>query len=580
MSPRGNISPRAPSLTHRIIVMKKLSLVILLIAVATAAGYLIGRNRDAAVASTSATASAPVTYQCPMHPWIKSTEPDARCTICGMALVAASGGSAGDTAVDPNLVTLTAAQAAVTGVETAAVRRAPLVRTLRVTGVIDDDETRHRVLAARVPGRIEKLHVNFVGAEVEEGAPLATIYSPEMLTAQRTFVERQRAGSTAFTASERSAARERLLELGLTDEEIHILEKTLKPTAMVNVRAPMSGTVVTRDVYEGQYVGTNDTLFEIGDFSRMWFVFDAHEPQLAWLKVGQMVEISVPSLPGQILTAAITFIDPNLDETTRTARVRVVVENNEKRLLHRQTAEATVVLDAPETVIAPRSAVLQHSGSPVVYVATGGHGYRATPVKLGRVGDEHVEILSGLQEGDQVVVHGGLILDGQAQLAHAAVGHAPAEPAAAAEKISVETPKHDEAAYARLKTLAFAAADAAAALAADDLAAYRATLPAIRTARDEYLAKFPAAAKGPLGVVKEELVDGPDIDAARRTFEPFSTAVADIARAEHLHHREELWVYQCPMTPVLGTGRWLSKKHQLRNPFFGSAMLECGDELP
>jgi Cu(I)/Ag(I) efflux system membrane fusion protein len=171
-------------------------------------------------------AAAATVYQCPMHPWIKSEKPDAKCTICGMALVAASAPAAGDQPVDPNLVTLTASQAAVTGVQTAAVTRGPLVRTLRVAGVIDDDETRHRILAARVPGRVEKLHVNYVGAEVREGEPLATIYSPEMLTAQRQYVERLRAGDNAFTASERAAARERLLELGLSGEEVSILENT------------------------------------------------------------------------------------------------------------------------------------------------------------------------------------------------------------------------------------------------------------------------------------------------------------------------------------------------------------------
>ena len=309
-----------------------------------------------------------------MHPWIKSDRPGDRCTICGMELVAAGGGQAASTEVDPNLVTLTPAQAAVTGVQTAEVKRGSVTRTLRVSGVIDDDDTRHRILAARVPGRIEQLQVNYVGAPVEAGAPLATIYSPEMLTAQRQYLERIKAGAIATSQSDRAAARERLLELGLTEEEIGILDKTLKPTAMVSVRAPMSGTVVSRNVYEGQYVETNHRLFEIGDFSQMWFVFDAYEPDLAWLKPGQTVEVSVPSLPGQVLTAPITFIDPNLNEMSRSARVRVTLDNPDRRLLHRQTGQALVVGTGPETLMVPRSAVLQHSGKPVVYVDQGAAG--------------------------------------------------------------------------------------------------------------------------------------------------------------------------------------------------------------
>ncbi len=528
-----------------------------------------------ALAVLTGTAFAAQLYQCPMHPWIKSDKPGDKCTICGMALVAVTAAAADDAAVDPNLITLTAAQHDVIGLATAEVTRGPLVRTLRFNGVVDDDDTRHRILAARVPGRVEKLFVNYVGAEVRTGEPLATIYSPEMLTAQRTYVEQLRGGE-AFPASTRSAAREKLLELGLTEEEIHILESTLEPTAMVTVRAPMTGTVVSRAVYEGQYVQVSDRLFEIGDFSRMWFVFDAYEPDLVWLRAGQSVEITVPNLPGVVLTAAISFIDPNLNEATRTARVRVIVDNAERRLLHRQTGIAAVRLESPDALLAPRTAVLQHSGRAIVFVEKKERTYAAREIALGRTGDDFVEVLDGLAAGDRVVTQGGLLLDGQAQLAHAATGGTHQPDPAPVKKIVAGQPTATGDAYAALRTLAFAGADAALALANDDLPAYQQGLPALRAALHAYLATTP---RSPLAQFKDTLKNGPDLRTARQAFEPFSTALADVAREEHLTHREKLHAFECPMTPVLGTGRWLARDDLVRNPFFGEMMLECGEEL-
>lgn len=537
-------------------------------------------------AALALTAAPSAVYQCPMHPWIKSDKSGDKCTICGMALVAASASEA-TAATDPNLVTLTPAAARVVGVQAAPVHRGPLVRTLRVTGVIDDDDTRHRILSARVPGRVDKLFVNYVGAEVRAGEPLATLYSPEMLTAQRQYVERLRAGDNAFTASERATARERLLELGLGEEEVAQLERSREPSATLTLRAPVAGTIVARHVYEGQQINRDQAeaetrLFEIADFSSMWFVFDAYEADLAWLRAGQAVEVSTASLGGRTLTAPIAFIDPNLNEMTRTARARVILPNPDRTLFHKQTATGRVRLEVPGLLLAPRSAVLQHGGEPVVFVRQADHVYRARQVSLGQVGDHEVEILSGLREGDQVVTEGALLLDGQAQLARAALAGdpaphqhgapAPVPKAPVAPPVNAATQEN----VAELKALAFASADAAAALAADDLAAYRQQLPGLRSALQAYLT---AAPDGELAKFAGALREAPDLDAARRDFEPVSTALADLARSRHLHHREGLHVFQCPMTPVLGTGRWLGRTADLKNPFFGAKMLTCGEEL-
>jgi Cu(I)/Ag(I) efflux system membrane fusion protein len=190
-----------------------------------------------------------------------------------------------------------------------------------------------------------------------------------------------------------------------------------------------------------------------------------------------------------------------------------------------------------------------------------------------------VEVVDGLKAGERVVTEGGLILDGQAQLARAAITGELAEPTAAPVMTMAAPAASADPGYAQLKALAFVSADAAVLLAADDFTGYQKQLPAFRAALLAYLDSSADAARGPLGKFKDGLPERTDLRSARRDFEPLSTALADLARALHLTHREQLHVYQCPMAPVLGIGRWLSRGAQVRNPFFGSAMLECGEEL-
>jgi Cu(I)/Ag(I) efflux system membrane fusion protein len=190
----------------------------------------------------------------------------------------------------------------------------------------------------------------------------------------------------------------------------------------------MTGTVVARHAYEGQYVKAGDSLFEIADFSKMWFMFDAYERDLAWLKPGQAVDVTTPSVPGKISHATVTFIDPNLNTATRSTKVRVEIPNPlvesdgvaRRELFRGPYAEGVVHLDAPEVLAVPRSAVLQPGSQPVVYVDEGKGYYEQRKVKLGRVGDEFVEVLDGLTEGDKVVTSGGLLIDAEAQISQSA----------------------------------------------------------------------------------------------------------------------------------------------------------------
>jgi Cu(I)/Ag(I) efflux system membrane fusion protein len=324
--------------------------------------------------------------------------------------------------------------------------------------------------------------------------------------------------------------------------------------------------VVAKSVYEGQYVSASDRLLELADFSRMWFVFDAYAQDIPWLHVGQTVEITTRAVPGEVISAPIEFIDPNFSEVSQTARVRAVLPNPHysseggaaHRLPHRVLAEGRVLVESPAVLAAPRSSVLDGGGGPIAYVDVGGNHFEQRQLKLGRRGDALVEVLSGLKENEKVVTTGALLIDAQAQLLGARSMGQPASHGA----------PHDTAgdrSTSDLTALANTAIDAAAALAADDFARYQKLFPALAAAA----AKFPSL---------PDLNVGSSLRAARESFEPWSTKVTDLLKP----HRGALGlkVFECPMTPVLGKGRWLQRDAPIRNPFFGATMLECGEEVP
>ncbi|MFA6289689.1 MAG: efflux RND transporter periplasmic adaptor subunit [Opitutaceae bacterium] len=397
---------------------KHIPFLVLIAALAGGIGYYaakVGRvipNAPGAAATTD-TARKIKFYQSPMHPWIKSDKPG-KCTICGMTLAPVYEGEAG-IATNSDLITLSASSATAVGVQTAKVVSGPLVRTLRVTGVIDDEETRHRYLASYTDARITKLFVHTTGVEVTAGQPLAVLYSPDLLTARQEF---NALATTTPNSPLVAAAREKLLRLGLLDTQIDALATAKDVSRDTEILAPLTGTVVERSqtAYEGGYVKAGEMIFAIGDFKKMWFMFDAYESDFPALKSATRVDVTVPSLPGEVFTAPVAFIDPNLDPATRTAKVRVILDNADRHLLHRQTAYGRVVSQSPEVLLVPRAAVLFTQKEPVVYLDVGGHAYEPRHIKIGRAGDDAYEVLSGLEAGDEVVTQGALLIDGQAQI--------------------------------------------------------------------------------------------------------------------------------------------------------------------
>ncbi|MFN3409901.1 MAG: efflux RND transporter periplasmic adaptor subunit, partial [Limisphaerales bacterium] len=525
-------------------------------------------------------------YQSAMHPWVKSDKPG-RCTVCGMELTPIYEGESG-LEVGADVITLSSNSIHVLHVQAAEVRRQPLVRTLRFAGTLEADDTKRRLLAAPTAGRIERLHVNYVGAEVQAGQPLADFYSPMLLAAARDYLVAWRSAAETGLAQ---AAANRLLQLGLTGEQIEHLPHTFGETNFVlPLLAPASGTVIERNVTAGQYVGEGETLFTVADFSTVWLQFPAYEPDLPWLRAGLEASVTTAAHPGQSFTGKITFIDPNLDPVTRAARVRVEldnpVENGRRRFPNRLYAEVAVQLDAPVVLAVPRSAVIQSGPTAVAFVDAGSGAYERRELQLGRRGDALVEVLKGISEGERVVVQGNLLLDGQAEMNRIFAATEPPQPTAAN---SPDRPALSDRQRAVLTNFFQFVDLLTAALAADDLAAFNQHVAHVGHRTSELAAAFPDGAWHALVHSFESITQFPTaatLPEARKNFRPLSDAAVALAQAVRRADAAfaDLKIYRCPMTGDAFPGApdqldWLQLRPPLRNPWYGAEMLECGREI-
>jgi Cu(I)/Ag(I) efflux system membrane fusion protein len=562
--------------------MKKIITFIFFIATLAAGWFLRGNfggtSTNAEMSSSSE--RKVLFYQSAMHPWVKSDKPG-RCTICGMALTPVYEGEKGmEVSADGDVVALTQNQIQVLHVETAEAKVQPLTRTLPVAGMIDDNATRHRILSAYIDGRIDKLHVNFIGAEVEEGEPLAEFYSPTLLQSEREYRQ--------LTGDLKNNTVLRLRQMGLTPAQIEVLDKKAGDALTSQILSPISGTVVGQNVYEGQYVTAGEKLLEIADFSTMWFQFRAYEQDMPWIEIGQTVTVTTPSLPGKSFEGKVTFIDPNFDETTRSTKVRVELANpliNGRRvLLHRLYADGALKVAAPAMLTVPRSAVIETGPEAVVYVDQSGGAYARTVVKLGRRGDKLMEILSGIQAGDKVVTNGNLLIDGQAEMNRSFMS--PVEPMKAAAPMAAlsDTQKQVISDFVKVSDAM------AAALAADDLAAFKmASEPAMKQA-----GALVEALRSPEGTLdtldaleKSRHFHGfDDIQKARVAFHTFTVAATAVLEPLRMAEGAPSFnVWECAMVDQAipnapKKGRWMQMPGRTgENPFFGKEMLNCAKEI-
>jgi Cu(I)/Ag(I) efflux system membrane fusion protein len=379
-----------------------------------------------------------VIYTCPMHPSVIRDRPGA-CPVCGMNLVkkiikegSASGEQAGQPVEQKEMagmegVTLSPTQRLLANVATQPVARRNLSHQIYTVGKIDYDETGLAHVAARIGGRVDKLYVDFTGKEVKKEEPLLEIYSPDLVSAQQEYLLAQNTyeklkstslgEATQNSQSLLEASKEKLLLWGITEDQIAELERTKKVKTHMVIYSPTSGTVIEEFVREGMYVMEGENLYDIADLKNVWMFADVYESEISGVEIGQEVEVTTQAYPDEVFTGKISFIEPVLNPTTRTAKIRADFPNPHDMLKPEMYVEARIKSRQNQNCLTiPASAVINTGHRVVAWVEKEPNVFVPRDVQLGEKLEDYYVVLDGLSEGEMVASQGGFLIDSEAQL--------------------------------------------------------------------------------------------------------------------------------------------------------------------
>lgn len=348
--------------------LRKISLTFwILILVAFILGFLI-RGGCSSISTEELHSHSPEQtvkwWTCSMHPQIKLPQPG-QCPICFMDLIPLETDI--DATDEPAQLKLSENALKLAEIQTTQIERQVATAEIHLSGRVEYDETRQKTITAWIPGRLERLFVDYTGTPVNKGEHLVSLYSPELYTAQQELIQARRlrdAVSTDNSISAKSAqmnlraAREKLRLLGLTTTQVEKIEQQKIPEHTVTIYSPLTGIVTEKHTNQGEYVQIGTKIYTVTDLSQLWVILDAYESDLFWLRYAQTVAFEVEAYPGEIFTGMISFIDPVLNPKTRTVSIRVNLPNREGKLKPGMFVRGTVHarLDADGNSINPQLA--------------------------------------------------------------------------------------------------------------------------------------------------------------------------------------------------------------------------------
>jgi Cu(I)/Ag(I) efflux system membrane fusion protein len=631
-------------------------------------GFVVGRlsSPPGSYEHTVAEEAGATVWTCSMHPQIRQPRPG-KCPLCGMDLIPAAEDGGGE-ALGRRQLKLSPAAMELAEVETYPVERRLPTMEVRMVGKVEYDETTLSYITAWIPGRLDRLYVDYTGVPVQQGDHMVKLYSPELLAAQEELLqsivtarELQASNSSLLQDRARStveSAREKLRLWGLKEEQIAELEKRGTPTDHVTINAPAGGIVIHKNAQEGMYVSTGSRIYTIADLRRLWVKLDAYESDLKWLHYGQEVVFEAEAFPGETFMGRISFIDPVLSPTTRTAKLRVIVDNLDGRLkpemfvraqVRSQVAADGKVMDPdlagkwispmhPEVIkdgpgacdvcgmplvkaeelgylpanvgeqevplVIPASAPLITGKRAVVYVAVAGKPgvFEGREIVLGpRAGDAYI-VEKGLSEGELVVTRGNFKLDSSVQLlakpsmmdpegVGGGGGHQHGQAESPVQQMTEGSAPTNQESFEvsvsfrkQLGDVVESYLSVQRALSQDDLeqaqAAAVASVGVVSSVDmcllegESHMAWMPVLKE--IQTALEGISQAVSIDQGRRAFDLLSQALTRAVRVFGAMSRKPVYLVRCPMAFDSRGASWLQDAEEVRNPYFGSEMLECG----
>jgi membrane fusion protein, copper/silver efflux system len=549
-------------------------------------------------------------WTCSMHPQINKDKPG-KCPICGMTLIPLDNGEEEELSLSEIKMSKSAMKIA--EVETIIIEKKAPYKEVYFPGKVQPDERNIVELTARFGGRIEKLFINFTGQKVRKGQKLASIYSPDLVTAQKELFEaiKYKENNSAFY----SAARNKLKLWDLTDKQIDDVEETGEPIFYFDVLSPITGTVMMRHVSLGDYVKEGDPLFQVTNLYHLWVMFEGYESDLPWVKLGDKINFTIKSIPAKVFTSTVTFIDPVINPSKRVAFVRAELDNPGGLLKPEMFASGVLNAMLPgvsEAIVVPKSAILWTGKRAIVYVRVPNKEmvFEHREIGLGEDAGQYYVVSDGLEEGEEVVTNGVFKIDAASQLLSKQSMMTPAGGKSSMgghagmdmggddkkedKKMDMQKPKKKMKAeninpkfkkqmrgivtkYLAIKDALVIdnAANAKSAAKAMDEAIENVNMKLLTD--DEHHMSWMGSAKM-MKMQLKNIWDEDDIETQRKAFGKLSDDLTQAIKSLGVDMGgKSLYLEFCPMANNNKGSYWISLEKKIMNPFFGQKMLKCGE---